>query len=105
MYQEAPGPRPGPRERDVYACIRRHQAFALPSVRERRVRVYKEAPGFRPGPRGRQLASTCTTPPWLAEVKHSVLGPVGMHVQKGDSTVPRIRGLHSFTFQLNLSRV
>jgi hypothetical protein len=39
------------RERDASACIRRHQAFALAPVRERRLRVYTEAHGFRPGPR------------------------------------------------------
>jgi hypothetical protein len=42
------------RERDASACIRRHQAFALAPVRERRFRVYKEAPGFRSGPRERE---------------------------------------------------
>jgi len=38
------------RERDASACIRRHQAFALSPLRERRCHVYEEAPGFRPGP-------------------------------------------------------
>jgi len=74
--EEAPGFRPGPRERETSACIRRHQAFALPPEREtlprgqggtrlspcpprerereRDFRVYKEAPGFRPGPRERE---------------------------------------------------
>jgi hypothetical protein len=42
------------RERDASACIRRHHAFALAPVRERRFRVYKEAPGFRLGPRERE---------------------------------------------------
>ena len=39
------------RESDACACIRRHQAFALTPVRERRLRVYTEAPGFHPAPR------------------------------------------------------
>ena len=38
------------RERDASACIRRHQAFALPPVRERRFRVYKAVPGFARAP-------------------------------------------------------
>jgi len=41
-------------ERDASACIRKHQAFALAPVRERRFRVYKEAPGFRPAPHERE---------------------------------------------------
>ena len=44
-------------ERDASACMRRHQALALPPVRERRFRVYEEAPGFRPGPNERERLS------------------------------------------------
>ena len=60
------------RERNASACMRRHQAFALAPVRERRVSVYEEAPGFRPGPRERD-ASGCTR-------RHQafVLAPVGV---------------------------
>jgi len=51
VYEQAPGFRPSPREREASACIRRHQAIALSPVRQRRFRVYKEAPGFRVGPK------------------------------------------------------
>ena len=42
------------RERDASACIRRHQAFALAPVIERRFRVYEDAPCYRPASRERR---------------------------------------------------
>ena len=46
-------------ERVAFSCIRRHQAFALPPVRERHFRVYEEPPGFRPVPQKLHVDGVC----------------------------------------------
>ena len=50
VFEEAPGFRPGPRERETLPCVQGGTRFLpLAPVIERRFCVYKEAPGFRPG--------------------------------------------------------
>ena len=113
--------------------MRRHQAFALPPVRERRFRVYEEAPGFRPGPRV-EVGRERVTGPTRRRLLHPV--PARRHEPRAATTKTHDaeqtddfststtstttttssnepaeendggsgRGLHSPTFQLNLSR-
>jgi len=59
-------------ERDAIACIRRHQAFALPPVTERRFRVYEDSPDFRPGPR----FDSSTVRHAMSSVRHAFLSLV-----------------------------